>query len=38
MIYWQYCDILAVTQDEYDFEDIAEAMTYTFLKNLPPGI
>lgn len=36
VIYWQYCDILAVTDDEYDFEDIAEAMTYTFLKNLPP--
>ena len=35
VIYWQYCDILAVTDEEYDFEDIAEAMTYTFLKNLP---
>ncbi|MBR6481573.1 MAG: hypothetical protein IKT12_07705 [Thermoguttaceae bacterium] len=38
VIYWQYCDILAVTQEEYGFEDIAEAMTYTFLKNLPSGI
>ena len=37
VIYWQYCDVLAVTDDEYDFEDIAEAMTYTFLKNLPAG-
>lgn len=34
VIYWQYCDVLAVTDEEYDFEDIAEAMTYTFLKNL----
>ena len=36
VIYWQYCDVLAVTDEEYDFEDIAEAMTYTFLKNLSP--
>ncbi|MBQ3388032.1 MAG: hypothetical protein IJG60_02340 [Thermoguttaceae bacterium] len=35
VIFWQYCDILAVTDDENDFEDVVEAMTHTFLKNLP---
>lgn len=38
VIFWQYCDVLVVTGEEYDFEDIAEAMTYTFLKNLPPAV
>ena len=34
VIYWQYCDVLAVTDDPYDFEDIVEAITYTFLQNV----
>lgn len=34
VLYWQFCDILAITDEPYSFEDIVEAITYTFLKHL----
>ena len=34
VIYWQNCELLVVTNDPYDFEDIFAAITHSLLTNM----